>query len=310
MSYSPSRVSNEYSRPPPSSVPFEPADINGSPRPGTPSSQYGGSPKRPLPPQPLFAAGRPLPTESDKDPDMTTIPIEGDVDDVFGPAGDDDDLSRPELRKMDSYMSESTFTDSLYDEKDDGDDELYGPAPTGKQARRGAREAQLSKKEVKLINGELILECKIPTILYSFLPRRDDVEFTHMRYTAVTCDPNDFKDSGFTLRQVLYDPPRRTELFIVMTMYNEDDELFCRTMHGVMKNIAHLCKRDRSKTWGKEGWKKVVVCIVSDGRQKINSRTLSVIATMGAYQDGVAKVCTSYSTLGIRLLRHLSPERG
>ena len=56
-----------------------------------------------------------------------------------------------------------------------------------------------------------------------------------------------------------------------------------------MKNIAHLCKRDRSKTWGKEGWKKVVVCIVSDGRQKINSRTLSVIAAMGAYQDVVAK---------------------
>jgi len=96
--------------------------------------------------------------------------------------------------------------------------------------------------------------------------------------------------SGFTLRQVHYDPQRKTELFIVMTMYNEDEELFCRSMHGVIKNIAHLCKRDRSKTWGKDGWKKVVVCIVSDGRQKINSRTLSVIATMGAYQDGIAKV--------------------
>ena len=58
-----------------------------------------------------------------------------------------------------------------------------------------------------------------------------------------------------------------------------------------MQNIAHLCTRSKSKTWGKEGWKKVVVCIVSDGRQKINSRTLSVIATMGAYQDGAAKVC-------------------
>ena len=119
---------------------------------------------------------------------------------------------------------------------------------------------------------------------------KGDREFTHMRYSAATCDPNEFKDSGFTLRQVHYDPPRRTELFIVMTMYNEDEELFCRTMHGVMKNVAHLCKRDRSKTWGKEGWKKVVVCIVSDGRLKINSRTLSVIAAMGAYQEGVAKV--------------------
>jgi chitin synthase len=116
-----------------------------------------------------------------------------------------------------------------------------------------------------------------------------------MRYSAATCDPNDFKDEGFTLRQVHYDPPRRTELFIVMTMYNEDEELFCRTMHGVIKNVAHLCKRDRSKTWGKDGWKKVVVCIVSDGRAKINSRTLSVVATMGAYQEGIAKVRAAIS---------------
>ncbi|KAI6125833.1 glycosyltransferase family 2 protein [Pisolithus croceorrhizus] len=118
---------------------------------------------------------------------------------------------------------------------------------------------------------------------------RNEREFTHMRYSAATCDPNDFKDSGFTLRQVHYDPPRRTELFIAVTMCNEDEELFCRSMHGVMTNIAHLCKRDRSKTWRKDGWKKVVVCIVSDGRHMINSRTLSVIATIGAYQDGIAK---------------------
>ena len=73
-----------------------------------------------------------------------------------------------------------------------------------------------------------------------------------------------------------------------MSMYNEDDSLFARTMHGVIKNIAYLCKRDRSKIWGKDGWKKVVACIVGDGRQKINSRTLSVVAAIGAYQEGIA----------------------
>jgi chitin synthase len=60
-------------------------------------------------------------------------------------------------------------------------------------------------------------------------------------------------------------------------------------MQGVMKNIAYLCTRNRSKTWGADGWKKVVVCVVSDGRKKINSRTLSVLAAMGVYQEGVAK---------------------
>ncbi|KAF8187725.1 glycosyltransferase family 2 protein [Pholiota molesta] len=142
---------------------------------------------------------------------------------------------------------------------------------------------------LRLFHGNFVLDNAVPKKLLDMCPNRTDREFTHMRYSAATCDPNDFKDSGFTLRQVHYDPPRRTELFIVMTMYNEDEELFCRTMHGVIKNIAHLCKRDRSKTWGKDGWKKVVVCIVSDGRSKINSRTLSVIAAMGAYQEGVAK---------------------
>ena len=126
-----------------------------------------------------------------------------------------------------------------------------------------------------------------------------------MRYSAATSDPNTFKDDGFTLRQLYYDPPRRTELFIVLTMYNEDEELFCRTMHGVLKNIAHLCTRTRSKTWGKDGWKKVVVCIVSDGRAKINARTLSVIATIGAYQDGIAKVCVWMSGLSQILYSYL-----
>ncbi|CAE6378425.1 unnamed protein product [Rhizoctonia solani] len=74
-----------------------------------------------------------------------------------------------------------------------------------------------------------------------------------------------------------------------MTMYNEDEQLFTRTMHGVMQNIKHLCERKRSKMWADGGWKRVVVCVVSDGRMKINSRTLSTIAAMGVYQDGIAK---------------------
>lgn len=110
-----------------------------------------------------------------------------------------------------------------------------------------------------------------------------------MRYTAATCDPDSFKDERYTLRQVLFDPPRRTELMIVLTMYNEDEQLFCRTLHGVMTNIAHLCSRTRSKTWGDDGWKKVVIVIVSDGRLKINARVLAVLAAMGVYQEGVGK---------------------
>ena len=110
-----------------------------------------------------------------------------------------------------------------------------------------------------------------------------------MRYSAATCDPNDFYNDRFTLRQKLFAKPRQTELFIVVTMYNEDEFLFARTMIGIFKNIDFMCNRNSSKTWGKEAWKKIVVCIVSDGRAKINKRTQAVLAGLGVYQEGIGK---------------------
>ncbi|KKY19319.1 putative chitin synthase [Diplodia seriata] len=275
---SPTRPWTPSIRPPASSAAYEPLDLNGTPRPGTPSSRYGGSPKRPLPPQPLFAGGRPI--SSDSKHSEATIAIED--EDVFGADGDMG--SRPELHTMDSFNSHSTFTDEFYDEKH------MGPAPSpGKQQRRGARQQRVEKREVRLVNGELILECKIPTTLYSFLPRKDGSEFTHMRYTAVTCDPDDFVDKGYKLRQNFGATERETELFIAVTMYNENEIDFTRTMHGVMRNISHFCSRAKSRTWGKDGWQKIVVCIIADGRQKVHPRVLDALAAMGCYQEGIAK---------------------
>ncbi|KAH2524902.1 hypothetical protein KXW40_009413 [Aspergillus fumigatus] len=295
--WSPARAA-DWTRPPaPPSVTgsqYERADLNGSPRPGTPSSRYGGSPRRPLPPAPLFA-GPGAATGQD-----TSIDIGdgNDPEDPFGGGGRTN--NRHEHRgSIRSFMSDSTM---ITDEKEEmakinlNEDDVvdvdpnmhYGPAPE-KQSRRGVREAQMSKKEVQLINGELILECKIPTILHSFLPRRDDREFTHMRYTAVTCDPDDFTQRGYKLRQQIGSTMRETELFICVTMYNEDETHFTRTMHGIMRNISHFCSRSKSRTWGKDGWKKIVVCIIADGRKKVHPRTLNALAAKGVYQEGIAK---------------------
>jgi chitin synthase len=223
--------------------------------------------------------------------DETAIPISDSSDDVFvnghGPIQPDAD-PRSSLKSHNSYFSESIFTDEYDLEKTDKFDH-YGPAPEGRQDRRGLREAQMIKKEVRLINGELILECKIPTILHSFLPRRDEREFTHMRYTAVTCDPDDFVLKGYKLRQNIGSTMRETELFICVTMYNENEVDFTRTMHGVMRNIAHFCSRSKSRTWGKDGWQKIVVCVMADGRRKVHPRTLNALAAMGVYQEGIAK---------------------
>ena len=279
VSWSPSRRGSDASRRPPSPVHYEPADINGSPRPGTPSSKYTSSSRRPLPPAPLFSGS----AVSGNDSASAITGVDGE-DDVFAPVNAPV-KPREHLHSSHSFQSESTFTDDLYPK----DDEHYGPAPLGRHSRRGTRHAQMAKKEVRLINGELILECKIPTKLHSFLPRRDELEVTHMRYTAVTCDPDDFVLSGYKLRQNIGSTTRETELFICITMYNENEIDFTRTMHGVMRNIAHFCSRTKSRTWGKDGWKKAVVCIISDGRRKVNPRTLDVLAAMGVYQHGIAK---------------------
>ncbi|TGJ79985.1 hypothetical protein E0Z10_g8772 [Xylaria hypoxylon] len=144
-------------------------------------------------------------------------------------------------------------------------------------------------KQVLLYRGNLVLDCPVPPRLLNQLPHGERDEFTHMRYTAATCDPDDFFAESFTLRQKLFSKPRHTELFIVVTMYNEDDILFARTMIGVLKNIEYMCSRKESKTWGPDAWKKIVVCVVSDGRAKINKRTQALLAGMGVYQEGIAK---------------------
>lgn len=163
---------------------------------------------------------------------------------------------------------------------------------TSNQSTASARIRRWKKlQDVQLFEGNLVLDCPVPPRLLDQMQHAQPLEreSTHMRYSAVTCDPSDFYNERFTLRQRLFAKPRHTELFIVITMYNEEDELFARTMSGVVKNIEHMNSRTKSSTWGQEAWRKIVVCIVSDGRAKINPRTRAVLAGMGVYQDGIAK---------------------
>lgn len=115
-------------------------------------------------------------------------------------------------------------------------------------------------------------------------------EFTKMRYTAATCDPNDFTlKNGYDLRPRMYN--RHTELLIAVTYYNEDKVLLARTLHGVMQNIRDIVNLKKSTFWNKGGpaWQKIVVCMVFDGLDKTDKNVLDVLATIGVWQDGVIK---------------------
>ncbi|GAA5985410.1 hypothetical protein JCM11641_000148 [Rhodosporidiobolus odoratus] len=157
------------------------------------------------------------------------------------------------------------------------------------QARQDVMKRR-EKKKVELTDGHLVLDLPVPRSIQQLsVYRGEDLrkESGTLRYTAVTDEPDDFTRKRYRLRQSLYG--RQTELFICCTMYNEDDHLFVRTFTSVIKNIQHLQSRTKSKTWGNDSWKKVVVCVVSDGRSKIHPRTLKILGLYGAYQDGVMK---------------------
>ncbi|THH15206.1 hypothetical protein EW146_g5227 [Bondarzewia mesenterica] len=154
-------------------------------------------------------------------------------------------------------------------------------------------------KKVKLTKGNFITEYPVPTPVYSAIEAKwtagvKTTEFSHMRYSAATCDPDEFSEAnGWSLRTKLYN--RETELLIAVTSYNEDKTLYARTLHGVMLNIRDICKTKQSKYWrrsaeeGVPGWQKITVALIVDGLEAMDKTVLDILATVGVYQDGVMK---------------------
>ncbi|GAV30638.1 hypothetical protein PMKS-004155 [Pichia membranifaciens] len=147
-------------------------------------------------------------------------------------------------------------------------------------------------KQVRMVDGNLVLDCPVSEILlskYKVPLTERDREFLFMRFQACTAEPENYQEEKFSLRQNFYTKPRETELMIVVTMYNEDEFLLARTLKGIFKNIRYFYNLKHSSTWGTNAWQKIVVCIVSDGRQKINPRSKALLAALGVYQEGFAK---------------------
>lgn len=115
-------------------------------------------------------------------------------------------------------------------------------------------------RKVKLVQGSILsIDYPVPSAVQNAIEPQYrnaegayDEEFTKLRYTAATCDPNDFTlNNGFNLRPQMYN--RRTELLIAVTYYNEDKTLLARTLHGVMKNIRDIVNLKRTKFWNVGG---------------------------------------------------------
>ncbi|KZT33743.1 putativechitin synthase [Sistotremastrum suecicum HHB10207 ss-3] len=153
-------------------------------------------------------------------------------------------------------------------------------------------------RKVNLTSGNFITEYPVPSAVREAVEAKyantNTTEFTHMRYSAATCDPDEFtSENGWSLRTSLYNRP--TELLIAVTSYNEDKTLYARTLHGVMLNIRDICKTKSSKYWkrsAEEGvppWHRITVALIVDGLEPMDKSVLDILATVGVYQDGVMK---------------------
>lgn len=152
-------------------------------------------------------------------------------------------------------------------------------------------------RKIKLVQGSVLsIDYPVPSAIRNAVQPKyreaegNNEEFFKMRYTAATCDPNDFTlKNGYDLRPRMYN--RHTELLIAITYYNEDKVLLSRTLHGVMQNIRDIVNLKKSSFWNKGGpaWQKIVVCLVFDGIDNTDKNVLDVLATIGIYQDGVVK---------------------
>lgn len=153
------------------------------------------------------------------DPEKPPLPQDGDSDYLT--------YGHPSLHENDKKTPASVFSEP----ETPMETRHFGPAPSGRVLRR-----RKSKKRVQLTNGNLIVDVNVPPKLV--LPRKGDPDMERTRYTAVTCDPDDFEKEGFLLRQNL--SGRRTELFIVITMYNVRHST---SNYHFVPNVIHLFNR-------------------------------------------------------------------
>ncbi|KAJ5621661.1 hypothetical protein N7528_006444 [Penicillium herquei] len=153
-------------------------------------------------------------------------------------------------------------------------------------------------RKIKLVQGSVLsVDYPVPSAIQNAIQKeyRESEEgfpeeFSHLRYTAATCDPDEFTlRNGYNLRPAMYN--RHTELLIAITYYNEDKVLTARTLHGVMQNIRDIVTLKKSEFWNKGGpaWQKIVVTLVFDGIDPCDKNTLDLLATVGIYQDGIMK---------------------
>lgn len=78
---------------------------------------------------------------------------------------------------------------------------------------------------------------------------------------------------------------------IIVTCYNEDEALFCRTLQGIIQNIGDIVSSNVPEfgDTDRPAWHDIVVCLVFDGLEACDKSILDFLAMIGVYQENVMR---------------------
>ncbi|EPX74272.1 chitin synthase Chs2 [Schizosaccharomyces octosporus yFS286] len=205
--------------------------------------------------------------------------------------------SRPNETFIERSDSETLSAGSFADKKEEFMNEYESDYAMSEDNYSGLDSASVMNKsfyqemqEVPIMHDSLVVECPCPSDLKHMLGsivQTNPEESSSIRYTAVTSNPEDMMANELKVRTILFD--RDIQAAICMTVGQEDLASFALTLSSVMENVKYLTKRNKSRVWGVEGWKRVLTCIVLDGRNSVHRSILDLLSTIGAYQASISK---------------------
>lgn len=109
--------------------------------------------------------------------------------------------------------------------------------------------------------GNVVVDIPVPKRILDHIPHSSSLdrnEFTHSRFSFITCPPEEFRDHNYTLRATLFAQPRQTQ-FILVVQLNPNDKDFIRRWELIHDSITFTQKKLETLGGAHEFWKRIVV---------------------------------------------------
>ncbi|ENH61731.1 Chitin synthase A [Fusarium oxysporum f. sp. cubense race 1] len=149
---------------------------------------------------------------------------------------------------------------------------------------------------IQRFRGNVVIDLPVPDRILNLVPHssppgRD--EFTHSRFSFITCPPEVFGNRNYTLRATLFAQPRQTQFILVMQL-DPNDKDFVLRWNFIHDSIVYAQQKHQASGTSQEFWKRVIVHLhLAHGTQwgaRSSDHPLNVLESIGAKQTINAKV--------------------